>query len=76
MAAFLGGFAAVNTLGMTVLDRRGELGTVRLLGSTRRQVLHMARREALPVATAVLVPGTAAATLPARAALRGETLER
>ncbi|MFI0138532.1 FtsX-like permease family protein [Streptomyces luteogriseus] len=76
MAAGHGGFAAVNTLGMTVPDRRAELGTVRLLGSTRRQVLHMARREALPVATAVLVPGTAAATLPARAALRGETLER
>lgn len=117
MAAVLGGFAAVaavNTLVMTVLDRRGELGTLRLLGSTRRQVLRMVRWEALLVAVAgialgtaialatlvpmtrgltgqgpyipplvygsfaaaILVLGTAAATLPARAALRGETLER
>ncbi|MFG3270623.1 ABC transporter permease [Streptomyces luteogriseus] len=117
MAAVLGGFAAVaavNTLVMTVLDRRGELGTLRLLGSTRRQVLRMVRWEALLVtvagialgtaialatlvpmmrgltgqgpyipplvygsfAAAILVVGTAAATLPARAALRGETLER
>ncbi|MEU9626939.1 FtsX-like permease family protein [Streptomyces luteogriseus] len=117
MAVVLGGFAAVaavNTLVMTVLDRRGELGTLRLLGSTRRQVLRMVRWEALLVtvagialgtaialatlvpmmrgltgqgpyipplvygsfAAAILVVGTAAATLPARAALRGETLER
>ncbi|UUA08644.1 MULTISPECIES: ABC transporter permease [Streptomyces] len=117
MAAVLGGFAAVaavNTLVMTVLDRRGELGTLRLLGSTRRQVLRMVRWEALLVAVAgitlgtaialatlvpmmrgltgqgpyipplvygsfaasILVLGVAAATLPARAALRGETLER
>jgi putative ABC transport system permease protein len=117
MAAVLGGFAAVaavNTLVMTVLDRRGELGTLRLLGSTRRQVLRMVRWEALLVAVAgialgtaialaTLVPmmrgltgrgpyipplvygsfvaailalGLAAVTLPARAALRGETLER
>ncbi|MFC9682218.1 ABC transporter permease [Streptomyces sp. NPDC056948] len=117
MAAVLGGFAAVaavNTLVMTVLDRRGELGTLRLLGSTRRQVLRMVRWEALLVAVAgialgtaialatlvpmmkgltgqgpyipplvygsfavsILVLGMAAATLPARAALRGETLER
>ncbi|GAA2762497.1 ABC transporter permease [Streptomyces paradoxus] len=117
MAAVLGGFAAVaavNTLVMTVLDRRGELGTLRLLGSTRRQVLRMVRWEALLVAVAgialgtaialatlvpmmrgltgrgpyipplvygsfaaaILVLGLAAVTLPARAALRGETLER
>ncbi|MFC9507084.1 ABC transporter permease [Streptomyces sp. NPDC057002] len=117
MAAVLGGFAAVaavNTLVMTVLDRRDELGTLRLLGSTRRQVLRMVRWEALLVAVAgialgtaialatlvpmmrgltgqgpyipplvygsfavsILVLGMAAATLPARAALRGETLER
>ena len=49
MAAVLGGFAAVaavNTLVMTVLDRRRELGTLRLIGSTRRQVLRMVRWEA------------------------------
>ncbi|MGO4427793.1 ABC transporter permease, partial [Streptomyces sp. MCAF7] len=48
MAAVLGGFAAVaaaNTLVMTVLDRRRELGMLRLIGSTRRQVLGMVRWE-------------------------------
>ncbi|MFE9857111.1 FtsX-like permease family protein [Streptomyces sp. NPDC005780] len=68
MAAVLGGFAAiaaVNTLVMTVLDRRRELGTLRLIGSTRRQVLQMLRWESLLVSTVGVVLGTAiaAATL-------------
>ncbi|MGY0024033.1 ABC transporter permease [Streptomyces sp. YJ-C3] len=61
MAAVLGGFAAiaaVNTLVMTVLDRRRELGTLRLIGSTRRQVLRMIRWEALLVACAGIALGT------------------
>ncbi|MFI0240058.1 FtsX-like permease family protein [Streptomyces sp. NPDC016845] len=61
MAAVLGGFAAlaaVNTLVMTVLDRRRELGTLRLIGSTRRQVLRMIRWEALLVACSGIVLGT------------------
>ncbi|MEU5885759.1 FtsX-like permease family protein [Streptomyces sp. NPDC047461] len=64
MAAVLGGFAAVaagNTLVMTVLGRRRELGTLRLIGSTRRQVLSMIRWEALLVALAGIVLGTAIA---------------
>lgn len=69
MAAVLGGFAvavaAVNTLVMTVLDRRRELGTLRLVGSTRRQVMTMLRWEGLLVAGVGLVLGSAiaAATL-------------
>ncbi|MFD6291780.1 ABC transporter permease [Streptomyces sp. NPDC060205] len=64
MAAVLGGFAAVaaaNTLVMTVLDRRRELGTLRLIGSTRRQVMRMIRWEALLVALAGVALGTAIA---------------
>ncbi|MFK8908436.1 ABC transporter permease [Streptomyces sp. YS-3] len=64
MAAVLGGFAAIaaaNTLVMTVLDRRRELGTLRLIGTTRRQVLGMIRWEALLVTSAGLVLGTAIA---------------
>ncbi|MEV3855377.1 FtsX-like permease family protein [Streptomyces sp. NPDC050095] len=64
MAAVLGGFAAiaaVNTLVMTVLDRRRELGTLRLIGSTRSQVLRMIRWEALLVACAGIALGTAIA---------------
>ncbi|MEV7020237.1 FtsX-like permease family protein [Streptomyces sp. NPDC093991] len=68
MAAVLGGFAAVaavNTLVMTVLDRRRELGMLRLVGSTRRQVMTMLRWEGLLVAVVGLVLGSAiaAATL-------------
>ena len=68
MAAVLGGFAAiaaVNTLVMTVLDRRRELGTLRLIGSTRRQVLQMLRWESLLVSAVGVALGTAiaAATL-------------
>ncbi|MFF7091991.1 ABC transporter permease [Streptomyces rubradiris] len=78
MAAVLGGFAAVaavNTLVMTVLDRRRELGALRLVGATRRQVMRMLRWEGLLVAGAGVVLGTAiaAATLiPMTRGLTGE----
>jgi len=64
MAAVLGGFAAVasaNTLMMTVLDRRREVGLLRLAGTTRRQVRGMLRWEALLVATTGLLLGGAIA---------------
>ncbi|WP_328436448.1 FtsX-like permease family protein [Streptomyces sp. NBC_00444] len=78
MAGVLGGFAAVaavNTLVMTVLDRRRELGMLRLVGSTRRQVMRMLRWEGLLVAVTGIVLGTAitAATLiPMMRGLTGE----
>ncbi|MFE2040570.1 ABC transporter permease [Streptomyces sp. NPDC059477] len=79
MAGVLGGFAAVaaaNTLVMTVLDRRRELGMLRLVGATRRQVMDMLRWEGLLVAVAGVVLGTAiaAATLtPMTRGLTGES---
>ncbi|MFF3642378.1 ABC transporter permease [Streptomyces sp. NPDC002564] len=79
MAAVLGGFAAVaavNTLVMTVLDRRRELGTLRLIGSTRRQVMRMVRWEALLVAGAGIVIGSAialATLIPMMKGLTGES---
>ncbi|WP_447037437.1 FtsX-like permease family protein [Streptomyces sp. DSM 118878] len=78
MAAVLGGFAAVaavNTLVMSVLDRRRELGMLRLIGSTRRQVLRMVRWEALIVAVAGTVIGSAialATLIPMMNGLTGE----
>ncbi|WP_329398805.1 ABC transporter permease [Streptomyces melanogenes] len=78
MAAVLGGFAAVaaaNTLVMTVLDRRRELGTLRLIGTTRRQVMGMVRWEALLVTSAGLILGTAialATLIPMTNGLTGE----
>ncbi|MEU6323793.1 FtsX-like permease family protein [Streptomyces sp. NPDC047009] len=64
MAAVLGGFAAVaaaNTLVMTVLDRRREIGLLRLAGTTRRQVRAMMGWEALLVAVTGLILGGAIA---------------
>ncbi len=76
MAAVLGGFAAVaaaNTLVMTVLDRRHELSTLRLIGSTRRQVLGMIRWEALLVGAAGVAIGTAIALITLNPMTRGIT---
>ncbi|GGQ46232.1 FtsX-like permease family protein [Streptomyces mutabilis] len=78
MAAVLGGFAAtaaVNTLVMTVLDRRGELGTLRLVGSTRRQVLTMLTWESLLVSAAGVVIGSAIAAATLIPMMRGVTGE-
>ncbi|MCA2217492.1 ABC transporter permease [Wangella sp. NEAU-J3] len=66
MAAVLGGFAAiaaVNTLVMMVHDRRRELDMLRLVGSTRRQVLTMLRWESLLVSLAGVILGSAIAAV-------------
>ncbi|MBB5934904.1 ABC transporter permease [Streptomyces zagrosensis] len=76
MAAVLGGFAAIaaaNTLIMTVLDRRRELSTLRLIGSTRRQILGMVRWEALLVGVAGIVLGTAIALITLNPMMHGIT---
>ncbi|MCT2594118.1 ABC transporter permease [Streptomyces sp. N2-109] len=78
MAGVLGGFAAVaavNTLVMTVLDRRRELGMLRLVGATRRQVMDMLRWEGLLVAVAGTVLGTAIAAATLVPMMRGLTGE-
>ncbi|MEU0302793.1 FtsX-like permease family protein [Streptomyces sp. NPDC006175] len=78
MAAVLGGFAAVaavNTLVMTVLDRRRELSTLRLVGSTRRQVLRMLRWESLLVSAAGVTLGTVIAMITLTPMMRGVTGE-
>lgn len=78
MAGVLGGFAAVaavNTLVMTVLDRRRELGMLRLVGSTRRQVMRMLRWEGLLVSVAGVVLGTAIAMATLIPMMRGLTSE-
>ncbi|MEV0935288.1 FtsX-like permease family protein [Streptomyces phaeochromogenes] len=78
MAAVLGGFAviaAVNTLVMAVLDRRRELATLRLVGSTRRQVLHMLHWESLLVSVAGVALGTTIAMITLTPMVRGLTGE-
>ncbi|GAA1950035.1 ABC transporter permease [Kitasatospora viridis] len=79
MAGVLGGFAALaaaNTLAMTVLDRRREVGLLRLAGTTRRQVRGMLRWEALLVAATGLLLGGAIAwitLIPVTRGLAGTT---
>ncbi|MFD5515402.1 FtsX-like permease family protein [Streptomyces sp. NPDC127066] len=78
MAGVLGGFAAVaaaNTLVMTVLARRRELGMLRLVGATRLQVMRMLRWEGLLVAVAGVVMGTAIAAVTLVPMVRGLTGE-
>lgn len=78
MAAVLGGFAviaAVNTLVMPVLDRRRELATLRLVGSTRRQVLRMLHWESLLVSVAGVALGTTIAMITLTPMMRGLTGE-
>ncbi|AJE43644.1 ABC transporter permease [Streptomyces nodosus] len=78
MAGVLGGFAAVaavNTLVMTVLDRRRELGMLRLVGATGRQVMDMLRWEGLLVAVSGIVLGTAIAAATLTPMMRGLTGE-
>ncbi|MGW2086007.1 FtsX-like permease family protein [Streptomyces sp. NPDC001880] len=78
MAAVLGGFAAiaaVNTLVMTVLDRRRELTVLRLVGSTRSQVMGMIRWESLLVTVAGSALGTGIAMVTLFPMMRGLTGE-
>ncbi|MFG3548417.1 FtsX-like permease family protein [Streptomyces sp. NPDC047725] len=78
MAAVLGGFAAVaalNTLVMTVLDRRRELGMLRLVGATARQVKGMLRWEGLLVGVSGVVLGSAIAAATLIPMMRGLTGE-
>ncbi|MEU8819640.1 FtsX-like permease family protein [Actinoplanes sp. NPDC048796] len=78
MAAVLGGFAAiaaVNTLVMTVLDRRRELRMLHLVGSTRRQILTMLHWESLLVSLAGVILGSAIAAATLFPMMRGTTGE-
>ncbi|MHB9863653.1 ABC transporter permease [Streptomyces sp. YIM S03343] len=78
MAGVLGGFAAVaavNTLVMTVLDRRRELDMLRLVGATRLQVMRMLRWESLLVTVAGVVLGSAVAAATLIPMMRGLTGE-
>ncbi|MFC7648718.1 ABC transporter permease [Streptosporangium lutulentum] len=53
--------AVVNTLAMATSDRAREFALLRLVGTTRRQVLRMLRLETLSVVAVSVLLGTAAA---------------
>ncbi|MGY1857466.1 ABC transporter permease [Modestobacter sp. SYSU DS0290] len=76
VAAGLAGFAtiaAANTLVMIALSRRREVGLLRMIGATRRQVLRTARLEALVVAGAGLLLGGGIAWGTLQPSVRGAT---
>ena len=51
-----------NTLALSIVERTREIGMLRAVGMTRRQLRQMVRGEALMVAAAALVSGTALGT--------------
>jgi putative ABC transport system permease protein len=65
--------AALNTLAMAALDRRGELAILRLAGATRRQLLGMARIEQAVLLGLALVIGGAIAALTLIPMVKGAT---
>lgn len=76
MAVVVGGwgtlivlFSVVSTLGITVRQRETEVGLLRTVGATPRQVRRLVAREVLVVATVAAVLGAALAWLSGRALL-------
>ncbi|SEM62816.1 ABC transporter permease [Nonomuraea pusilla] len=65
--------AAVNTLAMATSDRSRELALLRLVGTTRRQVLWMLRLETLAAVLVSAVTGTAVSLVTLAAFSRGMT---
>jgi putative ABC transport system permease protein len=65
--------AALNTLAMAALARRGELATLRLAGATRRQLLRMVRIEQAVLLGLTLTVGGAIAALTLVPMVKGTT---
>jgi putative ABC transport system permease protein len=65
--------AALNTLAMAALDRRRELGILRLAGATRRQLLRMVRIEQAVLLGLALIVGGAIAALTLVPMVKGTT---
>jgi len=69
IALFVGFFLIFNTVSVSVIQRKREIGTLRCLGILRRQILSLFVLEALALALAGSAAGIAAGFLLARAAL-------
>jgi putative ABC transport system permease protein len=69
IALFVGFFLIFNTVSVSVIQRKREIGTLRCLGILRRQILSLFVLEALALAFAGSILGIAAGFLLARAAL-------
>lgn len=69
VALFVGFFLIYNTVSVSVVQRRREIGTLRCLGMTRRDVLALIMIEAAIIAVAAAVVGIEAGVILAQAAL-------
>jgi len=69
VAMFVGFFLIFNTVSVSVVQRRREIGTLRCLGVLRRQILSLFILEALAIACAGSLAGIFAGIFLARAAL-------
>jgi putative ABC transport system permease protein len=69
VALFVGTFLIYNTVAVSVVQRRKEIGTLRCLGLLRRQLLGLFLMESLVIALAASLAGVAAGALLARAAV-------
>ncbi len=58
IAALIGGIGVLNTMAMSVLERRPEIGAFRAMGWRRRQIVRLIVTEALLLAMAGAVMGT------------------
>jgi putative ABC transport system permease protein len=65
--------ASVNTLAMSTAERSGEFALLRMVGTTRRQILRMLRLESLTVAATAVVLGTGIALATLTAFSKGMT---
>ncbi|HEX2226793.1 MAG TPA: FtsX-like permease family protein [Candidatus Binatia bacterium] len=69
IALFVGFFLIYNTMSVSVIQRRREIGTLRCLGMRRSQLLRLILAEALLLATGAAITGTLLGWLLAQAAL-------
>ncbi|MDB4973553.1 MAG: transporter permease protein [Myxococcaceae bacterium] len=69
LALIAGGFLVVNTMGISVVQRKRELGILRALGTTRRQLVALLTLEGALLGTVGSALGVGLALLIARAAL-------
>jgi len=70
IAIFVGGFLVYNAFSMTVVERTREIGMLRTLGMTRRQILRQMLAEAAIIGVAGSLLGIGAGVLLARGLIR------
>jgi putative ABC transport system permease protein len=74
IGVIIGGLGVINTLTMNVIERQREIGGLRSLGMTRRQVLRMVLAEALALGTMGGIYGLSVGYVIANVLIRGTNM--